>query len=1147
MITRLACAAALIVALVVAGRAAEQRGLTEIPSPDVAVQLAAFQMAPGFEISLFAAEPQLSKPIHMNFDAAGRLWVVGSSLYPQIQPGEQATDKVFILEDTNGDGRADESTTFADDLLIPTGIAPDDSVPHLAAYVANSSELLYLEDTNGDKIADRRRVVFSGFGTEDTHHIIHSFRWGPGGHLFFNQSIYIHSHVETPWGPRRLLGGGVWRFQPDLMKLDVFARGGINMWGHHFDPFGQSFMTDGAGAQGINYAFPGATYETAVDAPRVLGGLNPGQPKQAGLEIVSGRHLPEAWRGRFVTSDFRGNRVNSFVLEDAGSGYLSRQADDLVVSTHRAFRPVDVKMGPDGAVYIADWYNPIIQHGEVDFRDARRDRTRGRIWRVTATARPLVERRNLSALGVPALLDLLGEPEQLTRDHAKALLKRHGPSSVLPALNAWVARLDAGDPTQARLLLEALWVRQWLNAPDADLLDRVLRSSEPRVRAGAVRVASDWADRVPAHLDLLTRAVTDPHARVRLEAVNALRLMGTAEAARVASTALDHPLDTNLDFALWVTLRELAPAWARRLAADPAFFGGDVRRLLTAVRSAGRADTLAPVLTLWRSGRIPAELRAQTLQLFGDLGGPAELDVVFNLVVSGDAPADRAGMLDALRRAATTRKVVPAGTRPGLTSLLTDSDTSVRAAALRLTGAWRFEPARAAIVSSTASDEAAVRAAAFDALVDLGSSSTSTLQQLATTGAVSRRVQAAGAMARIDPVAAAPIAATLLASPGLDDAAAASLVTSFIGQKGGHAAFATALAGRSLPSGIARSLLRAVSSSGLAMPELTAAIESASGLARVAAMPTGDALAAMIRAVETEGDEVRGEQVYRRADLMCTSCHAIAGAGGLVGPDLTSIGASAPADYLLESLLDPQARVKEGYQVVNVTRTNGSSTAGILVRDGTTEIALRDGADNVITIPASEIASRTVSSTSLMPPGLTAQLRRDEFLDLAKFLSRLGATGGVTVPNDVVVRRWEVLAADQAISGRMREEGMGYAARPNAPLPWRTTYSTAAGTLPLAEVPIVSYFNPMRYRVMRFAIDAPQAGTATLDFGVDSGLSIWLDAQPVSLSGRTATLTLAPGRHVVTMAVENAASGAQAALRVRLERSTGGVQLVSGK
>ena len=141
--------------------------------------------------------------------------------------------------------------------------------------------------------------MLSGFGTEDTHHILHTFRWGPDGCLYFNQSIYIHSHIETPHGVKRLNAGGIWRFNPETIELDVFARGWVNPWGHAFDRYGQSFVTDGAGGEGINHVVPGAYYVTArrPHAQRILHGLNPGSPKYCGLEIVSGRHFPDDWQG----------------------------------------------------------------------------------------------------------------------------------------------------------------------------------------------------------------------------------------------------------------------------------------------------------------------------------------------------------------------------------------------------------------------------------------------------------------------------------------------------------------------------------------------------------------------------------------------------------------------------------------------------------------------------------------------------------------------------------------------------------------------------------------------------------------------------------------------------------------------------------
>ena len=225
-----------------------------IVDTDAEAERASFQVADGFEVNLFASDPLLAKPIQINFDPRGRLWVASSEVYPQIKPGQEANDKVVILEDTNNDGKADKTTVFADKLLIPTGIEPGDG----GAYVANSTELLHLADTDGDDKADSPRIVLSGFGTEDTHHILHTLRWGPDGMLYFNQSIYIHSHVETPYGVRRLGGGGIWQFRPESMRLEVFARGWVNPWGHHFDRWGQSFATDGAGGKGINYVLPGA-------------------------------------------------------------------------------------------------------------------------------------------------------------------------------------------------------------------------------------------------------------------------------------------------------------------------------------------------------------------------------------------------------------------------------------------------------------------------------------------------------------------------------------------------------------------------------------------------------------------------------------------------------------------------------------------------------------------------------------------------------------------------------------------------------------------------------------------------------------------------------------------------------------------------
>ena len=186
----------------------------KVPDPDPEIERKSFKVADGFEVNLFAADPLLAKPIQMNFDAAGRLWLACSETYPQIKPGQKANDKIILLEDTKGVGKADKVTVFADGLLIPTGLEPGDG----GVYVANSTDLLHLSDPTGAGKATRRRVVLSGFGTEDTHHILHTLRWGHDGNLYFNQSVYIHSHIETPHGVRRLNGGGIWQFRPDTLQ-----------------------------------------------------------------------------------------------------------------------------------------------------------------------------------------------------------------------------------------------------------------------------------------------------------------------------------------------------------------------------------------------------------------------------------------------------------------------------------------------------------------------------------------------------------------------------------------------------------------------------------------------------------------------------------------------------------------------------------------------------------------------------------------------------------------------------------------------------------------------------------------------------------------------------------------------------------------
>ncbi len=1100
---------------------------TVIPDPDPELERRSFQVAEGFEVNLFAADPVIAKPIQMNFDPAGRLWIASSEVYPQIKPGQVADDKVLVVQDADGDGRADKTSIFARGLLIPTGVAPGDG----GAYVANSTELLHFKDTDGDGRADRTRVVLSGFGTEDTHHILHTLRWGYDGALYFNQSIYIHSHIETPHGVRRLGGGGIWRFRPETMNLDVFIRGLVNPWGHHFDRWGQSFATDGAGGEGINYCLPGAYYVTAPDAVRILPGLNPGSPKYCGLEVVGGRHLPDSWQGNLLTNDFRGNRVCRFIVNEDGAGFAAREQPELIKTSHVAFRPIDIKMGPDGAIYIADWYNPIIQHGEVDFRDPRRDHTRGRIWRVTARGRPTVPRTKLVGATTGELLRALESPEEWTRVRARRVLQERGAAAVAPELAAWTSAIDRKRPDAESLRLEALWTFEALDRPEPELLRALLQSPEPRVRAAAVRVVPHWKDRLKDPISLLAERSVDAFPRVRLEAVRALAEFPDLKAAERAMAALDRPVDSFLDYALWLTARQLAPTWLPEARAGRFDFGGKPAHLVYALLAVNSAEVVPPLLALLRAGRVPKEQDGQVQNLIATQGGPGELAAVLDLVLGARTlpPSRRAALLDLLARAAERRKVVPAGDLSRIVPLITSRDDAISAAALHAAGAWNV-PAiddRLAELAGAADTPAAVRSAAIEAMARRGKSeSRRAIEGLAERG-TSAQVQAMAlaALEDIDPSAAsAPIAAWLGRLPVDRAADAAPVLARVLRRKDGPAILARAIEQKTgpIPTDLAKLLIRQVRSAGRDEPALVASLSKAGRLDAAPKTLSSPEMAALLAEVARTGDPAQGERVFRRKDLTCLNCHAIAGAGGQVGPGLESIGASAQPDYLVDSILQPNKQVKENYHAITVATDDGRVYTGIKRRQTDSDLVLRDSEDREVSIPLASVAAQKIAG-SIMPAGLADGLTHSELVDLVRFLSVLGKAGPYAVGTSRVCRRWQILELTRPVQQRLARSGVEALVREEGGLTWRPAYTTVAGFLPPSEWrersrPVVARAQATA-GLARTQLQATTGGPVRLALDSTDGLTFYLDGRRVQPKAKALVLDLSPGLHTLAVAI----------------------------
>ena len=526
-----------------------------------------FTLPEGYEANLFASEeqfPNLKKPVQMTFDAKGRLWVTTMASYPMYLPGKPVDDKVLIYEDTDGDGKADKETVFADKLHVPTGIELGDG----GAYVAQQPNLMFLKDTNGDDKADTRDLIMHGFDTADSHHAMHAFTWDPGGALYWQEGTFHFSQVETPYGPQRLANAGLFRFEPKTFKFDVFVSYSFaNPWGHYFDKWGQNFVADASG--GANYY--GTAFSGAVDYPNKHGGMNQFLVKQwrptSGCELVSSRNFPDDTQGDYLLNNVIGFQgVLRYRTKPDGSGFHADPVQPLLSSTDANFRPVDLEFGPDGALYLVDWYNPLVGHMQHSLRDPNRDVEHGRIWRIHYTKKPLVEKAKIAGATVPELLDLLKSYEDRTRYRARRELREHPPELVLQELEKWVAGLYKNDPEYWHNMLEALWLHQSLDTVDPALLKTMLTCPEPKARAAATRVLCYWRDQVKEPIELLRKQVNDDNARVRLEAVRALSFFQGKDAAKAQEAAMDSLL-LDQDYYLKYTLDETNKTLDRRIKA----------------------------------------------------------------------------------------------------------------------------------------------------------------------------------------------------------------------------------------------------------------------------------------------------------------------------------------------------------------------------------------------------------------------------------------------------------------------------------------------------------------------------------------------------------------------------------------------------
>ncbi len=936
-------------------------------------QMASFKMRDGYEINLFASEADgIVKPVQMRWDDRGRLWVICTPTYPHIEPGLRPGDYIMVCEDTDGDGKADRFDRFAEGLFIPMGLEFGNG----GLYICEATELVHLKDTDGDGKADQRTVLLSGFGTADSHQMINGLERGPLGDLWFTQGHHAFSRVETPWGISRLNRAGVWRYRPATGKLEGYfndSRSGLNCQGVTHDDWGQTFHNSGAYSGGF-YTSPGA-----IDTMRTrnLAAITLNPSRNTGIEFIGSGHLPEELQGQIVWGAFMSNSIELRKLSDDGAGYKAEKMPDLVQSSRQEFRPVNVRIGPDGAIYLADWYNLTIGHYQASYADPMRDRTHGRIWRVTAKDRPLLEAPDLDRLDVQGLIALLSSADRLTRTNAKKRLFDLPTDQVVPVVDAALA--EASDTA---LIYELAGVIAAHEQVRPALIDTMITSTEPRLRAIGVRLVGRWQERLEYPLSILEKAASDDHPRVRMESIVAATKVQSPQSIKIVTQTLDHPRDRFIDHAFYLAVHALRDQWLGGLERGELNFDAHPHHL-SAILDVDSKGTLDVVRKLAQSKQ------AHHLALLAKVGQPKDLSSAL------EHGGDSAQVLNALLDAALIHQKRPSSdVKPLLEEILAKKNPATLPAAISLAGAWQVRSTAGAIKaeltdpdnSNCASCQAALanlllvqdNAANRDLVASFVSASeTTAMQQTALQSLVKLDPEKAARLAYdllpsiAEPKDMTPLVAILLQGPGRGDKLAAILEA------------------QPLDKDATNRLHQALGLAGQTSESLSTAIAKAQGATdSVPADYDAAYVSALKKEVETKGDFERGKIAYQKAGT-CMGCHQIDGVGGLVGPDLSEVGAGRSLELLIESVLWPNRQIREGYMTTQITTKDNQLHVGYKIGTKDGAVSLRDIATpNEKKISKADILKEEEAG-SAMVAGLTAALSRQELADMITYLAGL--------------------------------------------------------------------------------------------------------------------------------------------------------------
>lgn len=515
-----------------------------------------FKLPPGFEIQLFASEPDIQKPINMNFDAKGRMWVTQSFEYPfPSAAGTKSTDRLTILEDTDHDGKADRFTTVSDTLNIPIGVLPltGKSLVFSVPYIYTFS------DSNQDDKTEMANILLGPFGYTDTHGMVSNFIRGYEGwvhacHGFTNYSAIAGRDGDTI----KMTSGNTFRFRLDGSRVEQTTFGQVNPFGLAYDERGYIYSTDSHSSP-LYQLIQGADYPH-FSKPEIMAFGPDMKPLETeatalcGIAYYGDTKFPEDYQGNFFIGDALISRVHRYTWTNQGSSPVGKSETDFIQSADPWFRPVNIKLGPDGALYVADFYNAIIGHYEVPLGHPKRDKQRGRIWRITYKGNHH-DTRDLTMASVDELITALLEDNITTRmAAADQLADRIGPPAIEPLIH-----LMNNTATHPKQYIHALWVVYRLQAMNDELLKKSLGHSDPLVRLHSLRVLREWKPGSETFHPLLQNALKDNDLHVQRAAVELLAYYKDMSSVESAMAILRNTpsTDTHLSYTARLNLRNL--------------------------------------------------------------------------------------------------------------------------------------------------------------------------------------------------------------------------------------------------------------------------------------------------------------------------------------------------------------------------------------------------------------------------------------------------------------------------------------------------------------------------------------------------------------------------------------------------------------